>query len=63
MRRGWIWGGLLNPPGYMHFGKITVGEDANPLGDPTAACAQLNRPSTGRARPRRWAVDWEGLRA
>jgi D-alanyl-D-alanine carboxypeptidase len=37
MRRGWIWGGLLDPPDYMHFGKITVGEEANPLQRPVWA--------------------------
>ena len=37
MRRGWIWGGLLNPPDYMHFGKITVGDEGNPLQRPVWA--------------------------
>jgi hypothetical protein len=37
MRHGWIWGGLLNPPDYMHFGKITVGEEQNPLQRPVWA--------------------------
>jgi len=31
MRHGWIWGGLLDPPDYMHFGKITLGAEDNPL--------------------------------
>ena len=37
MRHGWIWGGLLNPPDYMHFGKITVGDEGNPLQRPVWA--------------------------
>ena len=37
MRHGWIWGGLLNPPDYMHFGKITVGDEDNPLQRPVWA--------------------------
>ena len=31
MRHGWMWGGLFNPPDYMHFYKVTVGEEQNPL--------------------------------
>ena len=37
MRRGWIWGGLLDPPDYMHFGKVTLGAEANPLQRPVWA--------------------------
>jgi hypothetical protein len=37
MRRGWIWGGLLDPPDYMHFGKITLGAEDNPLQRPVWA--------------------------
>jgi hypothetical protein len=37
MRHGWIWGGLLDPPDYMHFGKITVGDEDNPLQRPVWA--------------------------
>jgi hypothetical protein len=37
MRHGWIWGGLLDPPDYMHFGKITLGAEANPLQRPVWA--------------------------
>jgi hypothetical protein len=31
MQQGWQWGGMEDPPDYMHFGKVTVGEDDNPL--------------------------------
>lgn len=31
MNHGWQWGGTENPPDYMHFGKVTVGDDDNPL--------------------------------
>ena len=37
MRHGWIWGGLLNPPDYMHFCKITVGDEGDPLKRPVWA--------------------------
>jgi hypothetical protein len=37
MRHGWIWGGLLDPPDYMHFSKITVGDEYNPLQRPVWA--------------------------
>ena len=37
MRHGWIWGGLLNPPDYMHFCKITVGDEGDPLQRPVWA--------------------------
>jgi hypothetical protein len=37
MRHGWIWGGLLDPPDYMHFGKITLGAEDNPLQRPVWA--------------------------
>jgi hypothetical protein len=37
MRHGWIWGGLLDPPDYMHFSKITVGDEDNPLQRPVWA--------------------------
>ena len=37
MRHGWIWGGLLDPPDYMHFGKITLGAEDNPLRRPVWA--------------------------
>jgi hypothetical protein len=31
MNHGWQWGGWEVPPDYMHFGKVTVGDDDNPL--------------------------------
>lgn len=31
MKHGWQWGGMEDPPDYMHFGRVTVGEDDNPL--------------------------------
>jgi len=37
MRHGWIWDGLLDPPDYMHFGKVTVGDEGNPLQRPVWA--------------------------
>ncbi len=37
MAHGWSWGGFDDPPDYMHFGKITVGEDDNPLKRPVWA--------------------------
>jgi D-alanyl-D-alanine carboxypeptidase len=37
MRHGWIWDGLLDPPDYQHFGKITLGADDNPLRRPVWA--------------------------
>jgi hypothetical protein len=37
MRHGWVWGGLLDPPNYMHFGKITLGAEDNPLQRPVWA--------------------------
>ena len=37
MRRGWIWDGLLDPPDYMHFEKVTVGDEGNPLQRPVWA--------------------------
>jgi hypothetical protein len=37
MRHGWIWGGLLDPPDYMHFGKIMLGAEDNPLQRPVWA--------------------------
>jgi hypothetical protein len=37
MEHGWEWGGWENPPDYMHFGKVTVGEDDNPLKRPVWA--------------------------
>ena len=56
MRRGWIWGGLLDPPDYMHFGKVTLGEEANPLatarlGKSIATRAQLKSPVDGTHLP------------
>ena len=33
MRHGWIWGGLLDPPDYMHFGKITLAKKTIPCSD------------------------------
>ena len=45
MRHGWIWGGLLDPPDYQHFGKITLGRrqsfTAACLGEPIATCAKI----------------------
>ena len=37
MRHGWIWDGLLDPPDYMHFGKVTVGVESNPFQRPVWA--------------------------
>jgi hypothetical protein len=37
MRHGWIWDGLLDPPDYMHFGKVTVGGESNPFERPVWA--------------------------
>jgi hypothetical protein len=37
MRHGWIWDGLLDPPDYMHFGKVTVGDEGNPVQRPVWA--------------------------
>jgi hypothetical protein len=37
MRHGWIWDGLLDPPDYQHFGKITLGAEDNPLQRPVWA--------------------------
>jgi D-alanyl-D-alanine carboxypeptidase len=34
MRHGWAWGGMENPPDYMHFAKLMVGDDDNPLKRP-----------------------------
>jgi len=31
MRHGWAWGGMYHPPDYMHFGKVTAGDESNPL--------------------------------
>ncbi|MGH6753269.1 MAG: M15 family metallopeptidase [Bradyrhizobium sp.] len=31
MRHGWAWGGIDKNPDYMHFAKVTVGEESNPL--------------------------------
>jgi hypothetical protein len=37
LRHGWAWGGLEDPPDYMHFAKLTIGSDDNPLKRPVWA--------------------------
>jgi D-alanyl-D-alanine carboxypeptidase len=37
MRHGWMWGGLYNPPDYMHFSKVMEGDEDNPLQRPVWA--------------------------
>jgi hypothetical protein len=37
LRHGWAWGGLEDPPDYMHFAKITIGAGDNPLDRPVWA--------------------------
>lgn len=44
MRHGWIWDGLLDPPDYMHFGKVTVGDESNPLQRPVWASQLQSAP-------------------
>ncbi len=34
MRHGWAWGGIDTDPDLMHFAKITIGPEANPLERP-----------------------------
>jgi hypothetical protein len=42
---GWIWGGLLDPPDYMHFGKIILGAEDNPLQRPVWASQLQTAPN------------------
>lgn len=44
MRHGWQWGGWDDPPDYMHFGKVTVGEQDNPLQRPVWADRLVSAP-------------------
>ena len=38
MRHGWAWSGINQPnPDYMHFGKVTIGSESNPLDRPVWA--------------------------
>lgn len=37
MRHGWAWGGIEPNPDFMHFAKVTVGEEHNPLNRPVWA--------------------------
>ena len=37
MRHGWAWGGIDKNPDYMHFAKITIGSESNPLERPVWA--------------------------
>ncbi|PZQ50184.1 MAG: peptidase M15 [Rhodovulum sulfidophilum] len=37
MRHGWAWGGIDADPDFMHFAKITIGPEANPLERPVWA--------------------------
>jgi len=37
MRHGWAWGGIDANPDFMHFAKVTVGNEANPLERPVWA--------------------------
>jgi hypothetical protein len=37
MRHGWAWGGIDKNPDFMHFAKITLGEESNPLERPVWA--------------------------
>ena len=37
MRHGWAWGGIERNPDFMHFAKVTVGEESNPLERPVWA--------------------------
>ena len=34
---GWLWGGFSQSPDYMHFGKVTLGDESNPLERPVWA--------------------------
>ena len=69
MRRGWIWGGLLDPPDYMHFGKVTLGEEANPLAAARSGQANCNSRPIEIARRRdalarvAGPIDWGALQA
>lgn len=45
MGHGWLWGGLLDPPDYMHFSKITVGDEDNPLNRPVLATGLQHAPN------------------
>jgi hypothetical protein len=37
MRHGWAWGGIERKPDFMHFAKVTVGDESNPLDRPVWA--------------------------
>jgi hypothetical protein len=44
MRHGWAWGGIEKNPDFMHFAKVTVGDESNPLDRPVWAGTLRNAP-------------------
>ena len=44
-RDGWFWGGLESPPDFMHFSKMMIGDQENPLDRPAWAGQLLLAPS------------------
>ena len=34
LHHGWAWGGIYHDPDYMHFGKVTLGDESNPVNRP-----------------------------